>query len=64
MPELPEVETIKKELAKVVTGRTIIAVSCNAPRMLNLLLKISGLITQAKSCQCGAARQTDDFKIS
>ena len=39
MPELPEVETIRRDLLPIVTGRTIIEawVSPNAPRLVQLL---------------------------
>lgn len=34
MPELPEVETLRRDLARTVVGRTIVAASLEKPRML------------------------------
>lgn len=36
MPELPEVETIRRELQRVVVGKKIVDFWANAPRMLNM----------------------------
>lgn len=39
MPELPEVETIKRGLEKSVVGKTIADFSCDSPKMINYPLK-------------------------
>jgi len=35
MPELPEVETVRRGLAKTIVGKTISAFTCDTPKMIN-----------------------------